>query len=130
MLYRLAPKRPHATIFTPYVFLSVTFQFAAHLAALVFTVEAAKKFAPEVDAAYNAAAAEAAEAAAAAAAAAEGNGTAVVDAVNDTLAEAIGNATTTNATGGAAEGVAEVFVHPLDAPFHPSLVGRCKSELV
>ena len=129
MLYRLAPKRPHATIFTPYVFLSVTFQFAAHLAALVFTVEAAKKFAPEVDAAYNAAAAEAAEAAAAAAAAAEGNGTAVVDAVNDTLAEAIGNATTTDATGGA-EGVAEAFVHPLDAPFHPSLVGWCKVEPV
>jgi magnesium-transporting ATPase (P-type) len=66
-----------------------------HLAALVFAVEAAKRFAPDVDAAYNAAAAEA---------------TAVVDA-----AGATGATNATNAT--AAE-----FVHPLDAPFHPSLV--------
>ena len=94
-LTRLSPSRPHATVFTPYVFASVTLQFAVHLAALVFAVEAAKRFAPDVDAAYNAAAAEA---------------TAVVDA-----AGATGATNATNAT--AAE-----FVHPLDAPFHPSLV--------
>jgi magnesium-transporting ATPase (P-type) len=101
------------------VFASVTLQFAAHLAALVYTVEAAKRLAPEVDAAYNAATA----AAAAAAAAAAGNATVTADAasaVNATLAEAVANAT--NATNATNASGAEAFVHPLDAPFHPSLV--------
>lgn len=92
-LEQLAPKRPHATIFTPYVFLSVTLQFAVHLTTLIVAVEAAKALAPEVDAAYAAAAARA-------------------NATDDTLENVVNNTA----------GEEAPFVHPLDADFKPSLV--------
>ena len=94
-LERLAPQRPHATIFTPYVFLSVTLQFAVHLASLVYTVEAAKRLAPEIDAAYNDANANAS--------------------IHNTTTSIVVNST-------ASDDDSSSFVHPLDAPFHPSLV--------
>jgi hypothetical protein len=75
----------------------------------VYTVEAAKQFAPEVDAGYNAAAAAAAATAAATSA----------NAAVDGAAEASASATL------AENAVPAEFVHPLDAPFHPSLVGWC-----